>query len=144
VRSRCFAACRGVQALAVAGHWDSAFKLVDPETARIIQQQYVDGSTVTCVAVSEDARWLVTGSKSTAVFAWSLHVTVGGQLKIVAQPSLTYHGHDDEVISCAVSTEHDLLVSGSKASIVYSNHTRSVTHTIRIGWYLYYPYTTQR
>ncbi|KAI9596160.1 hypothetical protein BDF19DRAFT_439825 [Syncephalis fuscata] len=128
-RSRCFAAGINAQTLITTGHWDDSFKVIDSDTCRVLQSPHGDGGTVTCTALSEDAKWLVTGSKSTAIFAWQTHMVASGQLRVNSQPCTIYHGHDDEVVTCAVNAEYDLLVSGSKDGTC-------IVHALRSGDYL--------
>jgi len=82
--------------------------------------------------VSEDGRWLVTGSRDTTAILWELEMTQGG-------PSLRkrdiLYGHDGELTSVAVSSEYDMVLTGSLdgTCIVHSLRTATYIRTLKLS-----------
>lgn len=66
---------------------------------------------VTCLDLDAAGGHLVTGSTDTTCKVWSVQ-----KQNIVDQPLQCLYGHDDCVTCVAISTEYDMVVSGSKVS----------------------------
>jgi WD40 repeat protein len=111
--SQLFALLPQHKLLFTCGHWDNSFKAFSLETMRPVQTVRTHQEVVTCMAVGMDVgrEWLITGSKDCTVRAWEL--LPGNPDYPVGQCLRTMYGHDDVVTCVAISTELDLIVSGS-------------------------------
>lgn len=58
--------------LTVGGHADNSVKLISPDGARTIETAFGHLAPVTCVALSPDSNYLVTGSRDTTVILWRI------------------------------------------------------------------------
>uniref|UniRef100_A0A0D9YW24 BEACH domain-containing protein n=1 Tax=Oryza glumipatula TaxID=40148 RepID=A0A0D9YW24_9ORYZ len=54
------------------GHADNSVKLISPDGARTIETAFGHLAPVTCVALSPDSNYLVTGSRDTTVILWRI------------------------------------------------------------------------
>ncbi|KAJ3182617.1 Neurobeachin-like protein 1 [Geranomyces variabilis] len=123
-----------------------------PKTVDIV---YGHRDTVTCLAISEDNRILVTGSRDTTVMAWDLDFSsaaaatsgsggnsTGGSggsnsagssgraaTAVARNTRKVFCGHDQGVTDVAIDTEHGLVVSGSSDGTV-------ILHTYHDARYL--------
>jgi len=137
------------------GHWDNSFRVTAIDSGVNVHSVSAHKDIVTCLALSEAGDFLVTGSKDTTVCVWAVaeHVVdlashaafagqpnaaqaaaaaaaaaAAGELYLLEQPVHILYGHDDEVTCCAVSSELDVVVSGSRDGTV-------MLHTLRSGRY---------
>ena len=70
---------------------------------------YCHTGVVTCLHMDSTGEYLVTGSADTTCKVWRV-----AKLRTDSQPVQCLYGHDGEVTSVAISTEYDMVVSGSK------------------------------
>ncbi|KAJ3285900.1 Neurobeachin-like protein 1 [Borealophlyctis nickersoniae] len=93
---------------------------------------YGHHDVVTCVALGEDGRTLVTGSKDTTVMAWTLELQ-SDKCTVKKIGRKVFCGHDEEVTAVAVNVEHDIVVSGSKDGtvVIHSLHDLRYLRTLR-------------
>ncbi|KAJ1562806.1 Neurobeachin-like protein 1, partial [Cladochytrium tenue] len=131
-----FAVSRDGRFLFSAGHWDASFQVISNEgggsTLRTVDVVYGHHDIVTCLAVGEDGRTLVTGSRDATAIAWELF-TGTGDIVVRQDTRRVFYGHDEEVTSVAVNVEHDLVLSGSNdgTCIVHSLHEARYIRTVR-------------
>lgn len=57
----------------LGGHVDNSIKLVSPDGAKTIETAYGHCAPVTCLGLSPDSSYLVTGSRDTTVLLWRIH-----------------------------------------------------------------------
>jgi hypothetical protein len=118
-----------------AHHWDNSFRLSKPFVNNQFNERKVvlcqeksimrHKDLVTCCALCENDRILVTGSRDTTVMVWA---TQSFELSN-PQPLQILYGHDDEITCVAVSHDLDVVVSGSKDCSV-------IVHTLSDGAYV--------
>ncbi|CAG8541891.1 2926_t:CDS:10, partial [Racocetra persica] len=121
ITPRCFTCSKDGKVILSCGHWDNTVKVTLSET-------------VTAVAISEDGRIVVTGSRSSNLLSWRVNLTDDSEfLSIGNSPLQAFYGHDDEITCIVVNAEHDILISGSKdgTCIVHSLKNASYIRTLR-------------
>ncbi|MCO5595749.1 hypothetical protein L7F22_049797 [Adiantum nelumboides] len=133
--------------LLTCGFWDNSFRIMSLSDGSL-QSYKRHKDVVSCVAVSSDGSYLVTGSHDTTVMVWEIdvlfHASRKQGLKDIAstndrsakmdnllfdKPRHVLSGHDDIVTCLAVSVELDLVISGSRDS-------SCILHTLREGRYV--------
>eukprot|EP00743_Colponemidia_sp_Colp-15_P011451 GILK01012779.1.p1 GENE.GILK01012779.1~~GILK01012779.1.p1 ORF type:complete len:1306 (+),score=251.28 GILK01012779.1:285-3920(+) len=124
------------------GHWDHSFKISLVDTGKVVQSITEHKDVVTCLAIGEDGRTLVTGSRDTTLMVWDLNPppTASAFSSVVTSPNIrvsyvtekprhVLYGHDDEVSCVAINTDLDIAVSASKDGT-------AIIHTLRRGRYV--------
>lgn len=109
------------------GHWDFSLRFSRPlliQNSSSFVGHWRQRDVVTCVTLSENDEYLVSGSKDTTVLTWSIDKNGN----IARQPENILYGHDDEVTCVAVSSDLDVVVSGGKDGTM-------IVHTLRSGKY---------
>ena len=99
ISPRCFAVSKDGKVLISCGHWNNTVKITLTETGKTIGSLSGHEDVVTAVAMSEDGKTLVTGSRSSKVLSWDVHVTSDNGFLFVdkKRPVHAFYGHDDEV-----------------------------------------------
>ncbi|KAG8065667.1 hypothetical protein GUJ93_ZPchr0004g38485 [Zizania palustris] len=140
----------------IGGHADGSVKLITPDGAKTIETASGHLAPVTCLALSHDSNYLVTGSRDTTVILWRIHQAGSMHKKNAPEPPPTtphsphssstnsvsslveirrrriegpmhvLRGHLEEVTSCSVSPDLGLVVSSSNMSGV-------LLHSLRTG-----------
>ncbi|CAG8517643.1 8239_t:CDS:2 [Ambispora gerdemannii] len=130
ISPRCFTCSRDGKVLISCGHWDNTIKVTLTETGKTIDSIPGHDDIVTTVAVSEDGRTIVTGSRSSSVLSWNINLSGDNEFLYISHtPTHAYYGHDDEITCVAANAEHDILVSGSKDGTC-------IVHSLRNGYYV--------
>lgn len=142
--------------LIIGGHADNSIKLVSSDGAKTLETAFGHCAPVTCLALSPDNNFLVTGSRDTTVLLWRIHKAFTSRTS-VSEPSTgsgapssasntnlantlatkgkkcrlegpiqVLRGHRRELISCCVSSDQGVVVSSSESSDV-------LLHSIRKG-----------
>jgi len=121
--------------LYTAGHWDRSFRVLALDTFRQVQAVVAHDDAVTCLALAEDGRTLVTGSRDTTLMTWEVDPATGAVGRV---PLQVLHGHDSEVTAVAVNADHDLVVSGSRdgTCIVYTMRGGQYVRTLQLYTHL--------
>ena len=140
----------------IGGHVDGSLKLISPDGAKAIETASGHLAPVTCLALSPDSNYLVTGSRDTTVILWRIHRTGSSHKKNATEPPPTtpstprsplsssasslsetkrrriegpmhvMRGHLGEVTCCSVSPDLGLVASSSNTSGV-------LLHSLRTG-----------
>lgn len=98
ITPRCFACSKDGKVLVSCGHWDNAIKITLTETGKTIDSVIGHDDIVTAVAISEDGRTIVTGSRNSSVFSWEVNMTSDNEfLNVNHTPLHSFYGHDNEV-----------------------------------------------
>ncbi|KAJ0254910.1 BEACH domain-containing protein C1 [Hirschfeldia incana] len=151
IRSSSVTAITGDGEIITGGHVDNSIKLVSSDGAKTLETAFGHCAPVTCLALSPDSNFLVTGSRDTTLLMWRFHKGVTSQTiesqqtKTSETPSSTsntlankakkrriegpiqvLHGHLREVTCCCVSSDHGIVVSSSESPDV-------LVHSIRKG-----------
>jgi hypothetical protein len=138
------------------GHVDGSLKLISPDGAKTIETASGHLAPVTCLALSPDSNYLVTGSRDTTVILWRIHRTGSSHKKNATEPPPTtpptprsplsssasslsetkrrriegpmhvMRGHLGEVTCCSVSPDLGLVASSS-------NTSGALLHSLRTG-----------
>ncbi|KAK9824084.1 hypothetical protein WJX72_007613 [[Myrmecia] bisecta] len=120
--SHCYGVLPGGQIIASCGYWDNSIRCYAVDDGRLLQSLRQHKDIVTCIAVGNDGRTLVSGSRDTTLIIWD---AVAGQrararsrgfvpgLALSERPRHILYGHEDAVTCIALSPELDLVVSAS-------------------------------
>ncbi|KAL0725345.1 hypothetical protein Bca4012_039944 [Brassica carinata] len=142
---------KGYDLCCEGGHVDNSIKLVSSDGAKTLETAFGHCAPVTCLALSPDSNFLVTGSRDTTLLMWRFHKGVTSQTSESQQtktsetpssasntlatkakkrriegPIQVLHGHLREVTCCCVSSDHGIVVSSSGSPDV-------LVHSIRKG-----------
>jgi len=144
-----FATSKDGKYLFTCGHWDNSFKLSSIDSMKVIRSIIAHDDVVTCLALSEDGKVLVTGSRDTTVNSWDIDFGSGSSsnynpntfsssnysITIPKKPSNIFYGHDSDITTVAVNREYDLLISGSKdgTCIIHSLRSGSYVRTLKLS-----------
>ncbi|XVF73351.1 hypothetical protein PTKIN_Ptkin12aG0194600 [Pterospermum kingtungense] len=136
------------------GHADNSIKLLSSDGAKTLETAFGHCAPVTCLALSPDSNYLVTGSRDTTVLLWRIHrarsgstsepsagtgtptsISNGNLANILADksrksriegPIHVLRGHHREILCCCVSSDLGIVVSCGRSSDV-------LLHSIRRG-----------
>lgn len=72
---------------------------------------------VTCLAIDNGGRHLITGSRDTTCRVWTVAHYGGWAVDIDKVPLQILYGHDREITCVAINWELDMVVSGSAVSV---------------------------
>ncbi|XP_017624631.1 BEACH domain-containing protein C2-like [Gossypium arboreum] len=142
--------------IVTGGHADNSIKLLSSDGAKTLETAFGHCAPVTCLALSPDNNYLVTGSRDTTVLLWRIHraltssssstseatadpgtptPTTGTLANTLAEKSRKHRiegpihvlrGHHNEVICCCVNSDLGIVVSCGHSSDV-------LLHSIRKG-----------
>uniref|UniRef100_J3L9U4 BEACH domain-containing protein n=2 Tax=Oryza brachyantha TaxID=4533 RepID=J3L9U4_ORYBR len=129
--------------LILCGNWENSFQIISLGDGRIVQSIRQHKDVVSCVAVSSDGSVIATGSYDTTVMIWHAFRGKSADKKsrnanydqstkdhvIIESPCHILCGHDDIITCLFVSTELDIVISGSKDGTC-------IFHTLREGTYV--------
>ncbi|KAH0903489.1 hypothetical protein HID58_042992 [Brassica napus] len=143
--SQCFATMQTPQEnfLVSCGNWENSFHVISLADGRVVQSIRHHKDVVSCVAVTADSSILATGSYDTTVMVWdilrmktpekrvkNMHAeALRRDIVLADAPSHILCGHDDIITCLYVSTDLDIVISGSKDGTC-------VFHTLREGRYI--------
>ncbi|CAI9116125.1 OLC1v1017198C2 [Oldenlandia corymbosa var. corymbosa] len=125
------------------GSWENSFQVISLSEGRIMQSVRQHKDIVSCVAVTSDGSFLVTGSYDTTVMVWEVTRVRSPEKRIKSSQAeisrrdtviseTPFHilcGHDDIITCLYASVELDIVISGSKDGTC-------VFHTLREGRYV--------
>ncbi|XP_068650842.1 BEACH domain-containing protein C2 [Aristolochia californica] len=154
IRSSIVVAVTCDKEIITGGHADNSVKLISSDGAKTIETASGHCAPITCVALSPDSNYLVTGSRDATVILWRIHRITPSHSRTISDPSTTstiaptsgsssslgdtsrkrriegpihvLRGHLREVVCCCVSSEMAVVVSCSLSSDV-------LLHSIRKG-----------
>ncbi|XP_010474048.1 PREDICTED: BEACH domain-containing protein B-like [Camelina sativa] len=143
--SQCFAAMHAPleNFLVSCGNWENSFHVISLSDGRVVQSIRHHKDVVSCVAVTADSSILATGSYDTTVMVWDVirmrtpekrvrntqADVMRKDIVLADAPSHILCGHDDIITCLYVSTDLDIVISGSKDGTC-------VFHTLREGRYI--------
>ncbi|KAH9153783.1 hypothetical protein AeRB84_004025 [Aphanomyces euteiches] len=102
----------------------ASIRMTHVETGQTVQTLMRHHDVVTCIALSEDGEYLVSGSSDNTVVVWTMAAKSD-----TMSPCHTLYGHDDSITCVAVSTSYDLVISSSRDGTL-------IVHTLSNGRYL--------
>eukprot|EP00003_Mantamonas_plastica_P020206 TRINITY_DN3266_c0_g1_i2.p1 TRINITY_DN3266_c0_g1~~TRINITY_DN3266_c0_g1_i2.p1 ORF type:complete len:326 (-),score=111.23 TRINITY_DN3266_c0_g1_i2:81-1058(-) len=128
IPNQCFQLSIDGKTLFSCGYWDDTFKVHQVDNSKLVQSITSHKDVVTCLALGQFGKTLVTGSRDTTLLVWEMK-TSGGMTTVNERVKHVLSGHDDEVTCVTVSNELDIVASGSKDGSV-------IIHTLRQGNYV--------
>lgn len=87
VRSSAIVAVTCDKEIITGGHADNSVKLFSADRAKTIETAAGHCAPVTCLALSPDSNYLVTGSRDTTVILWRVHRVSSSHMSNVSDPS---------------------------------------------------------
>ncbi|KAF6160293.1 hypothetical protein GIB67_019062 [Kingdonia uniflora] len=153
IRSSCVVAVTGDKEIITGGHADNSIKLISSDGAKTIETAKGHCAPVTCLALSPNSTYLVTGSQDTTVILWKIHQVFTLQSNSISDPPTgsgtststssntisdisrkrriegplhVLRGHFREIVCCCVNSDLGIVVSSSFSSDV-------LIHSIRKG-----------
>ncbi|KAJ0258619.1 BEACH domain-containing protein C2 [Hirschfeldia incana] len=156
IRSSSVVAITSDGEIITGGHADNSIKLVSSDGAKTLETAFGHCAPVTCLALSPDNNFLVTGSRDCTVLLWRIHKSSTSRTSVSESPTgsgapssanntnlantlankgkkcriegpiQVLRGHRREIVSCCVSSDQGVVVSSSESSDV-------LVHSIRKG-----------
>lgn len=130
------------------GHVDNSVRLISSDGAKTLEIARGHSAPVTCMSLSPDSNYLVTGSRDTMVLVWRIHQSAAPQTSSISEfpsnsgtptsagtntinslpdknrkrriegPVQVIRGHFGEVLSCCVDSDLGVVASCSESSDV--------------------------
>ncbi|TKY65579.1 Neurobeachin protein 2 [Spatholobus suberectus] len=155
IRSQAIVSITCNKEVITGGHADNGIRLISSDGAKTLETAYAHCAPVTCVSLSPDSSYLVTGSRDTTLLLWRIHRALASHSSVVSEhsagtgtPSSTSNssshliekdrrrriqgpiqvlrGHHSEILGCCVNSDLGIVVSCSHSSDV-------LLHSIRRG-----------
>ncbi|CAL1370261.1 unnamed protein product [Linum trigynum] len=152
IRSTAVVAITNDNEVITGGHTDNSIKLISSDGAKTLETAIGHCGPVTCLALSPDSSYLVTGSRDTTVLLWKIHrayasrtgsmtdhqttnstTSTGSNTSAdknrqprIEGPIHVLRGHHREILCCSVSSDLGIVVSCSESSDL-------LLHSIRRG-----------
>ncbi|KAI5428885.1 BEACH domain-containing protein C2 [Lathyrus oleraceus] len=155
IRSQAIVSITCDREIITGGHADNSIRLISSDGAKTLETAYGHCAPVTCLGLSPDSNYLVTGSRDTTVLLWRIHRILVSHSNVVSEhstgtdtrsptsnssshlieknrkrriegPIQVLRGHRSEIISCCVNSNLGIVVSCSHSSDV-------LLHSIRRG-----------
>ncbi|CAL9245584.1 unnamed protein product [Arabidopsis halleri] len=150
IRSSSVTAITNDGEIITGGHVDNSIKIVSSDGAKTLETAFGHCAPVTCLALSPDNNFLVTGSRDTTVLLWRFHKGSTSQTieseqttssvtpssassnnlankdkkRRIEGPIQVLRGHQREISCCCVSSDQGVVVSCSESSDVLLHSTR--------------------
>ncbi|BFZ22107.1 hypothetical protein BsWGS_25146 [Bradybaena similaris] len=128
ITAKLFVVSHDAKLLFSGGYWDNSLQVYSLGRAKMINHIVRHIDVVTCLAIDNCGRHLVTGSRDTTCMVWEITQQAGISVNLNTKPLQTLYGHDSEVTAVHISTELDLVISASKDGTV-------ILHTVLKGLY---------
>lgn len=121
ITSRLFAVSHDGKFIFSGGHWDYSLCVYSLLKSKTISSMVYHTDVITCLALDSRGYIIVTGSRDTTCVIWYLSstdqrwaVNINDQdTTSIITPETVLYGHTDEITSICVSSDLDLVVSGS-------------------------------
>eukprot|EP01127_Copromyxa_protea_P005440 TRINITY_DN1536_c0_g1_i1.p1 TRINITY_DN1536_c0_g1~~TRINITY_DN1536_c0_g1_i1.p1 ORF type:complete len:3602 (-),score=523.92 TRINITY_DN1536_c0_g1_i1:100-9459(-) len=139
ISPKLFTLSRDGRFLFSAGHWDNSVKITPVQSTSGQQSLLGHKDRVTCLTITEDGKYLVTGSKDTSVLIWTIVLDEKRRLRsarapthVEPHPTHVLYGHSNPITCVAASSEQDLCISASFGMAIIHNLRRGdyVRHVI--------------
>ncbi|KAL5564236.1 hypothetical protein UlMin_027400 [Ulmus minor] len=86
IRSSAIVSITSDKEIITGGHVDNSIKLVSPDGAKTLETAYGHCAPVTCLGLSPDSNYLVTGSRDTTVLLWRIHRAITSRSSSISDP----------------------------------------------------------
>ncbi|XP_010559117.1 PREDICTED: BEACH domain-containing protein C2-like [Tarenaya hassleriana] len=154
IRSSAIVAITSDGEIISGGHADNSVKLISSDGAKTLETAFGHCAPVTCLALSPDHSFLVTGSRDTTVLLWRIHkgptsgtsmseqstgsgmssFATGSRKKCrIEGPIQVLRGHRREILCCCVSSDQGVVVSSSESSDILLHSVRKGRLIRRLG-----------
>lgn len=121
INSRLFAVSHDAKFVFSGGHWDWSVRVYSLLKSKMIRSFTHHTDIITCLTLDSTGYVLVTGSRDNTCIVWNIssdddqnvnNINDPGSNSFLS-PTVTLYGHTSEITCIGVSTELDLVVSGS-------------------------------
>ncbi|KAL2892359.1 BEACH domain-containing protein C2 [Bienertia sinuspersici] len=153
IRSSAIVAITNNKEIITGGHVDNSIRIISADGAKTLETAIGHCAPVTCLGLSSDGNYLVTGSRDTTVLLWRIHsistnnsepstsnnthtsnssnastsiLLDKNRKRRIEGPIHVLRGHLAEVVSCCVSSDLGVVVSCSQSPDI-------LLHSIRRG-----------
>ncbi|CAF4197890.1 unnamed protein product [Rotaria socialis] len=121
INSRLFAVSHDAQFVFSGGHWDWSLRVYSLIKSKMISSLIHHSDIITCLTLDSTGSILVTGSRDTTCVVWNISSNDSRNSNNIndqesssfISPAVTLYGHTSTITCVHVSTELDLVVSGS-------------------------------
>ncbi|KAH9489603.1 Neurobeachin-like protein 1 [Bulinus truncatus] len=145
ISAKLFVVSHDAKLLFSGGYWDNSLQVYSLSRPRVVNHIIRHIDIITCLALDNCGRHLVTGSKDTTCMVWEIIQQGGVSVNLNPKPLQTLYGHDSEVTAVHISTELDLVVSASKDgtvilhTVLKGHYTMTLRAPSQMGWTLDIP-----
>ncbi|CAO2834959.1 unnamed protein product [Amaranthus hypochondriacus] len=155
IRSTAIVVITSDKEIITGGHVDNSIRIISSDGAKTLETAIGHCAPVTCLGLSSDSNYLVTGSRDTTVLLWRIHRSIASLSTNISEspnasgstsnstntsastldksrkrriegPIHVLRGHYAEVMSCCVSSDLGIVVSCSQSPDI-------LLHSIRRG-----------
>ncbi|KAK2407273.1 WD-40 repeat family protein / beige protein [Trifolium repens] len=156
IRSQAIISITCDQEIITGGHADNSIRVISSDGAKTLETAHAHCAPVTCLGLSPDSKYLVTGSRDTTILLWRIHTALASHSNVISEsstgtgtqpssssnssshlieknrrhriegPIQVLQGHQSEIRSCCVSSDLGIVVSCSDTTDV-------LFHSIRTG-----------
>ncbi|KAK7349608.1 hypothetical protein VNO77_07099 [Canavalia gladiata] len=157
IRSQAIISITCDKEIITGGHADNSIRVISSSYgAKTLETAYAHCAPVTCLGLSPDSNYLVTGSRDTTVLLWRIHRALASPSSVTSEsstgtgtppstssssshllteknhrrriegPIQVLRGHHSEILSCCVNSDLGIVVSCSHSSDV-------LLHSVRRG-----------
>ncbi|CAF0830697.1 unnamed protein product [Rotaria sp. Silwood1] len=121
IKSHLFAVSHDAKFVFSGGHWDWSLRVYSLLKSKMTSSLIHHTDIITCLTLDSTGYILVTGSRDTTCVIWNISLQDDHHLNNLNDqesnsfltPDITLYGHTSEVTCICVSTELDLVISGS-------------------------------
>ncbi|CAF1147923.1 unnamed protein product [Rotaria sordida] len=121
INSHLFAVSHDAKFVFSGGHWDWSLRVYSLLKSKMVGSLIHHTDIITCLTLDSTGCILVTGSRDTTCVIWNISLHDNRHLNNLSDqeynslisPNITLYGHPTEVTCICVSTELDLVISGS-------------------------------
>ncbi|KAK7390089.1 hypothetical protein VNO78_25388 [Psophocarpus tetragonolobus] len=87
IRSQAIVSITSDKKIITGGHADNSIRLISSDGAKTLETAYAHCAPVTCVGLSPNSDYLVTGSRDTTVLLWRIHRALASHSSVISESS---------------------------------------------------------
>ncbi|XXG76013.1 hypothetical protein AAC387_Pa08g0457 [Persea americana] len=122
IRSSAVVAVTCDKEIITGGHADNSVKLISSDGAKTIETAVAHFAPVTCLSLSPDSNYLVTGSRDTTVILWRMHRAILTRSSSISEPST----------NSAVPSAGSPLASGNSNNFAENSRRRRIEGPVHV------------